>query len=253
MREKPLRGGPTTKRKKPASPAVPLRDSHGRFRTQPTIAGSTGQSKLKPARAKRGPVSASLPVLRDSHGRFLKWLEPRAPIREHGRFVTFVEVPAAIKEEAARIPKPRAFVELPAPRAVEPTAPRPAISAPPSFEKTTTPERDRLQAMAIELARLAEENRAREIELARGRIEQARLEQEIARQEGFQVVEPITHEIRATLDIDTLFDAPVIDQTDRGFDIPDPDYMEALADALDIDISDLYDMYYGYPPGSHGK
>lgn len=27
---------------------------------------------------------------------------------------------------------------------------------------------------------------------------------------------------------------------------PDPDYMEALADEFDIDISDLYDMYYGY-------
>lgn len=34
---------------------------------------------------------------------------------------------------------------------------------------------------------------------------------------------------------------------------PDADYMLDLADKIDIDVSDLYDMYYGYPPGSHGK
>lgn len=27
---------------------------------------------------------------------------------------------------------------------------------------------------------------------------------------------------------------------------PDPDYMQELADLYDIDISDLYDIYYGY-------
>ena len=27
---------------------------------------------------------------------------------------------------------------------------------------------------------------------------------------------------------------------------PDPDYMQQLADAYDIDVSDLYDLYYGY-------
>ncbi len=27
---------------------------------------------------------------------------------------------------------------------------------------------------------------------------------------------------------------------------PQPDYMQEIADQFDIDISDLYDMYYGY-------
>lgn len=27
------------------------------------------------------------------------------------------------------------------------------------------------------------------------------------------------------------------------------DYLESLADEFDLDISDLYDMYYGYTPG----
>lgn len=45
-----------------------------------------------------------------------------------------------------------------------------------------------------------------------------------------------------------IFNVP----TDR-FDRPDDDYMLELADYLDIDVSDLYDMYYGYPPGSHGR
>lgn len=43
--------------------------------------------------------------------------------------------------------------------------------------------------------------------------------------------------------IDALYQYHVLD------DHPDPDYMEALADDLDIDVSDLYDMYYGYGPG----
>lgn len=30
---------------------------------------------------------------------------------------------------------------------------------------------------------------------------------------------------------------------------PDPDYMDWLAHEFEIDISDLYDMYYGYIPG----
>lgn len=30
---------------------------------------------------------------------------------------------------------------------------------------------------------------------------------------------------------------------------PDPDYMEWLADEFGYDVSDLYDMYYGYTPG----
>lgn len=34
---------------------------------------------------------------------------------------------------------------------------------------------------------------------------------------------------------------------------PDPDYLEYLADMLDVDVSDMYDMAYGYEPGSHGK
>lgn len=42
-----------------------------------------------------------------------------------------------------------------------------------------------------------------------------------------------------------LFDPPLDD-----FDRPDPDYMLDLADELDIDVSDLYDLYYGYTPGS---
>lgn len=41
-----------------------------------------------------------------------------------------------------------------------------------------------------------------------------------------------------------LFDPP-LDDDGR----PDDDYMLDLAEALDIDVSDLYDMYYGYGPG----
>lgn len=36
-------------------------------------------------------------------------------------------------------------------------------------------------------------------------------------------------------------------------DRPDPDYFEELAEAYDLDVSDLYDMFYGYEPGSHGR
>lgn len=45
-----------------------------------------------------------------------------------------------------------------------------------------------------------------------------------------------------------LFDPPLND-----YGRPDDDYMLELAETLDIDVSDLYDMYYGYPPGSHGR
>lgn len=45
--------------------------------------------------------------------------------------------------------------------------------------------------------------------------------------------------------VDAYLDVP-LDDDDR----PDPDYMLDLADSLDLDVSDLYDMYYGYAPGS---
>jgi hypothetical protein len=48
------------------------------------------------------------------------------------------------------------------------------------------------------------------------------------------------------LDLD---DVPVVGETPGGYDIPDPDYMADLAEDLDLDISDLYDLYYGYTPG----
>lgn len=41
-----------------------------------------------------------------------------------------------------------------------------------------------------------------------------------------------------------IFDPPLND-----YGIPDDDYMNELADTLGIDVSDLYDMYYGYSPG----
>lgn len=41
-----------------------------------------------------------------------------------------------------------------------------------------------------------------------------------------------------------LFDPPLDD-----FGRPDDDYMLDLAEALEIDVSDLYDLYYGCTPG----
>lgn len=51
-------------------------------------------------------------------------------------------------------------------------------------------------------------------------------------------------------DVEAIFDAVDVeayegvplDENGR----PDADYMEALAEQLDIDIHDLYEMYYGY-------
>lgn len=37
---------------------------------------------------------------------------------------------------------------------------------------------------------------------------------------------------------------------DNSYPQVDPDYMTDLAEAIDVDVSDLYDMYYGYAPGS---
>lgn len=48
------------------------------------------------------------------------------------------------------------------------------------------------------------------------------------------------------LDLD---DIPVVGETPGGYDMPDPDYMWDLAEDLDVDVSDLYDLYYGYAPG----
>jgi len=53
--------------------------------------------------------------------------------------------------------------------------------------------------------------------------------------------------------LEGVWDIPVVDHTRRGYRVPDPDYMVDLADRLDIDVSHLYDMYYGYPPGSRGR
>jgi len=52
---------------------------------------------------------------------------------------------------------------------------------------------------------------------------------------------------------DKLGDVPTYKQrTKNGFKKPKIDYMQDLADELDIDVSDLYDMYYGYPPKGKG-
>lgn len=42
-------------------------------------------------------------------------------------------------------------------------------------------------------------------------------------------------------DLSLLEEIPLDDEG-----LPDDDYMNELADDLDLDISDLYDMYYGY-------
>ena len=51
-------------------------------------------------------------------------------------------------------------------------------------------------------------------------------------------------------DVEALFDVVNLELLDEvPFDElgrPDVDYMDALAEDLDIDVSDLYDMYYGY-------
>ncbi len=33
----------------------------------------------------------------------------------------------------------------------------------------------------------------------------------------------------------------------------DPYVFDDLAEILDLDVSDIWDMYYGYEPGSHGR
>lgn len=42
---------------------------------------------------------------------------------------------------------------------------------------------------------------------------------------------------------DALWDVPLDEQGD-----PDDEFMQELAERFEIDISDLYDMYYGYEP-----
>lgn len=44
---------------------------------------------------------------------------------------------------------------------------------------------------------------------------------------------------------DLLDMVPIDDETGR----PELDYMTELADQTDWDVSDLYDMFYGYTPG----
>lgn len=45
----------------------------------------------------------------------------------------------------------------------------------------------------------------------------------------------------------------IVEYTRRGYPVPDDDEMLDYAEYLDVDISDLYDIYYGYPVGSHGR
>jgi len=50
------------------------------------------------------------------------------------------------------------------------------------------------------------------------------------------------------IDLELLDDASEFDLYAEigGGDMPDADYMEGLAELLDMDVHDLYDMYYGY-------
>jgi hypothetical protein len=54
-------------------------------------------------------------------------------------------------------------------------------------------------------------------------------------------------------DPEDLAEALGIDLEDdfwEAFDpLEDPDVFDELADILDLDVSDIYDMYYGYAPG----
>ena len=70
-----------------------------------------------------------------------------------------------------------------------------------------------------------------------------------------ELVEALYEEIerRAKLKRRRMRMIPTVGKTKRGFDIPDPDYMLEYAEAVDINVSDLYDMYYGYEPGYRGR
>lgn len=65
-------------------------------------------------------------------------------------------------------------------------------------------------------------------------------------------------------DIDDIADAIGVDAEDLAEDLgldPEDDFWDEfdeddydeLADMLDLDVSDIYDMHYGYEPGSHGR
>jgi len=77
-----------------------------------------------------------------------------------------------------------------------------------------------------------------------------------------------TLEVDTSIDIYDLADALGVDAEDLAEDLgidleddfwdafdpnKDPDVFDDLSDILDIDVSDIYDMYYGYAPGSHGR
>ena len=122
--------------------------------------------------------------------------------------------------------------------------------------------RDREQALAAKRhasalrgAETRRANRAREQALADKRRESALRGAETRRKnrEAEQAVRDEAARLKETRRIarilDKLGEVPTVGQTKRGYDIPDPDYMRELADALDIDISDLYDMYYYGPEG----
>lgn len=70
--------------------------------------------------------------------------------------------------------------------------------------------------------------------------------QEFADDHGitFDEAEDLLEEI----DRDDIWDNIPLDEHDR----PDIDYMTDLAEFFDVDVSDLYDLYYGYVPGSSG-
>lgn len=70
---------------------------------------------------------------------------------------------------------------------------------------------------------------------------------------------------RTDIDLEDLADALGVDAEDLaedlGIDLEDDfwdafepgDDFDELAEILDLDVSDIYDMYYGYEPGSHGR
>lgn len=53
-------------------------------------------------------------------------------------------------------------------------------------------------------------------------------------------------DVEQYLAVQELLEGAPLTETNR----PDPDYMIDLADSFDVNVSALYDIYYGYPPRS---
>lgn len=54
-------------------------------------------------------------------------------------------------------------------------------------------------------------------------------------------------------EVEDLFDAIGSEGVEFSYEFTEEeldDYLNDLADLVDLDVSDLYDMYYGYTPGS---